>query len=144
VQLRDAEPAIITRDARLVVVGNGTPDQARILREDLDFRGTLWVDEGMVAYAAAGLKRGPGAVLSWRLGGHLLRALRAGHRQRGVQGDPWQLGGAFVVAAPGRVVYAHTSGEAGDHAPLAELMVALERAARGEAGPRRSHGQGPV
>ena len=126
--MRDVVPEIEKRGARLVVVGNGLPAQAQDMKKDLDFPATIWVDQEMEAYRAAGLRRGPTRTLSWRTFGHLARAWRAGFRQKGVQGDPWQLGGAFVIAAPDRVHYSHVSGEAGDHAPVSELLSALDRA----------------
>ena len=127
--MRDIIPAIEKRGARLIVVGNGLPEQARDMKVSLDFSATIWVDAEMTAYRAAGLHRGPARTLSWRTFGHLVRAWRGGHRQAGVQGDPWQLGGAFVIAPPDQVHYAHVSREAGDHAPEPELLAALDRAA---------------
>ena len=44
-----------------------------------------------------------------------------------MQGDPWQLGGTFVLAPPDHVLYAHVSREAGDYAPVRELLEALDR-----------------
>jgi hypothetical protein len=127
--LRDVIPDIEERGARLVVVGNGLPGQARGLKEDLGISATFWVDTEMKAYRAAGLRRGPMRALSWRTLGHLVRAWRRGHRQAGVQGDPWQLGGTFVIAPPDRVHFAQISREAGDHAPVPDLLAALDRAA---------------
>jgi hypothetical protein len=130
--LRDALEEI-TRLGRLVVVGNGTPAHARALRTELAFGGDLWVDEEMRAYRAAGLHRSPVRALSWGSLRNAWRAWRGGFRQAGVQGDPWQLGGAFVVSPAGETLYAQVSREAGDHAPLPELLEALERGALGEA-----------
>lgn len=127
--MRDVVPGIEKRGARLVVVGNGLPAQARDMKESLDFPATIWVDQEMTAYRAAGLRRGATRTLSWRTFGHLVRAWRAGHRQKGVQGDPWQLGGSFVIAPPDRIHYSHVSREAGDHAPVPDLLAALDRAA---------------
>jgi hypothetical protein len=124
--LRDAQTEIASRGARLVVIGNGTPHQARDLIEDLDYHGTLWVDPDMVAYRAAGLERGLAKALSLKMFGHAVRAMRAGHRQKGVQGDPWQMGGTFVIAPHDAVLFAHVSGEAGDHPDLADVLAALE------------------
>ena len=128
--MRDVIPAIEKRGARLVVVGNGLPAQARDLKEDLHFPATLWVDTEMKAYRAAGLRRSPARTLSWRTLGHLVRAWRGGHRQAGVQGDPWQLGGTFVIGPPEKVHYEHISREAGDHTPVKDLLAALDRAAK--------------
>ena len=114
------------RSAQLVVIGNGLPAQARDMRDELVFPATLWVDPEMAAFRAAGLRRGPARTLSWRTFGHLVRAWRGGHRQAGVQGDPWQLGGTFVMAPPDRVLFTHVSREAGDHAQVRDLLQALD------------------
>ncbi len=130
--MRDVFPQLEQRGADLLVIGNGLPAQARELKDSLQFPGTIWVDTEMIAYRAAGLRRGPSRTLSWRTFGHALRAWRRGFRQAGVQGDPWQLGGTFVIAPPDRILYAHISREAGDHAPVAEALQALDRADRAD------------
>lgn len=127
--MRDIIPAIQKLGAHLVVIGNGLPAQARDMKEDLDFPAAIWIDSEMTAYRAGGLRRGPTKTLSWRTLGHLVRAWRGGYRQAGVQGDPWQLGGAFVMAPGDQVHYAHVNREAGDHAPATDLLAALDRAA---------------
>ena len=124
--MRDHQAEIEQRGVHLVVIGNGTPGQAQMLRDDLAYQGTLWVDPDMAAYRAAGLRRGVTKTLSFRMFGHLVRALRDGHRQRGVQGDPWQLGGTFLIAPPERVLFAHVSREAGDHPPVADVLNTLD------------------
>ncbi len=130
--MRDVIPEIAAHGARLVVVGNGSPDQARDLKRTLEFPATLWVDPEMKAYRAAGLHRGPTRTLSWRTLGHLVRAWRSGHRQAAVQGDPWQLGGTFVIGPPHKVHFAQISREAGDHTPVSDLLHALERARKAD------------
>ncbi len=125
--MRDVYEAITARGVRLVVIGNGAPYQARTFREDEGITFDLWVDPDMKAYAAAGLHRSVGKTLSPRSLGHAWRAWRAGARQSNVQGDPWQLGGAFLITPKGKTLYTHVSSEAGDHPSPAELMAALDR-----------------
>jgi NAD(P)-dependent dehydrogenase (short-subunit alcohol dehydrogenase family) len=86
---------------------------------------TLLVDPELRAYRAAGLRRGRVEVLSPRLARNGLRALRAGFRQTGVEGDPWQLGGAFVLRPDGACTFRQASREAGDHADLDGVLAAL-------------------
>ncbi len=123
--MREHIQEIRGRDAELVVVGNGAPHFARSFREDFDLDGPLLVDPDLVAYRAAGLRRGRVELLSPRLPGSALRALASGARQAGVQGDPWQLGGVFVIRPGGELVYRHVSGDAGDHPPVEEILDAL-------------------
>ncbi len=121
---------IRARGAELAIVGNGAPSFAAAFREDQGIDGPLLVDPELRAYRAAGLRRGRVELLSPRLVGNALRAFRAGYRQVGVQGDPWQLGGIFVIRPGGALVYRHLSREAGDHPPVDEILAALAPDAR--------------
>jgi peroxiredoxin len=124
--LRDALPEIRRLGAELVVVGNGRPEHAADFRDSEGIEHPLYVDPEMRAYAAAGLRRGVASSLGLRTFRHAIRAWRSGKRQEGVQGDPWQQGGCFVIRPDGRVVYAQVSREAGDHADPDEIIGALE------------------
>lgn len=124
--MRDAFEEIERRGARLVIVGNGNARFAQGFREDLEVPGTLLVDPELRAYRAAGLRRGRVEVLSPRLIGNAARAASGGFRQGAVQGDPWQLGGAFVIRPGGEVTLAQASREAGDHVAVVDVLEALE------------------
>jgi dehydrogenase/reductase SDR family protein 12 len=124
--LRDALPEIRRRGAELVVVGNGTPEFAAAFREDEGIEGALLVDPGLRAYRAAELRRGRVELLSPRLPLNAIRALRSGARQGEVQGDPWQLGGVFVIRPGGALTFRHVSREAGDHPPVRDVLDALD------------------
>ncbi len=87
--------------AELVIVGNGGPSFAAAFREDFALAGPLLLDPELRAYRAAGLRRGRVELLSPRLPLHAVRAVLSGARQSGVQGDPWQLGGVFVIRPGG-------------------------------------------
>jgi len=118
---------IRARGAELVVVGNGAAHFAAAFREDFELDCPLLVDPELRAYRAAGLRRGRVEVLSPRLPLNALRALRSGSRQTGVQGDPWQLGGVFVLRPGGELTYRYASREAGDHPSVDEILAALEK-----------------
>ena len=126
--MRDRFEEIERRDVHLVVIGNGQPEHAQAFREDERIPFDLWVDPRMRAYRAAGLRRGVAKTLGPRSLGHAVRALRGGHRQKKVQGDPWQLGGTCVITTEGDTVYEQISEEAGDHAPLDEVLRVLDHA----------------
>jgi NAD(P)-dependent dehydrogenase (short-subunit alcohol dehydrogenase family) len=123
--LRDRIDEIHARGAELVVIGNGAPNFAAAFREDFELACPLLVDPELRAYRAAGLRRGRVELLSPRLPRNALRALRSGSRQAGVQGDPWQLGGVFVIRPGGESTYRYVSREAGDHPPVEEVLAAL-------------------
>jgi hypothetical protein len=113
--------------ARVLVIGNGWPAMAKHFAERVGLPAsiTLLTDPSRRAYRGAGLKRG-----LWRtLGPHAwlpyLRTLLRGFRQRWTAGDPWQQGGALVLAPGGRVLYRHVSEHPGDQAAVAALLSAL-------------------
>jgi NAD(P)-dependent dehydrogenase (short-subunit alcohol dehydrogenase family) len=123
--LRDRIDDIRALGAELVLIGSGAPHFAAAFREDFELDCPVLVDESLEVYSIAGLERSTAAALSPRMALSAVRALRAGHRQTAVQGDVWQLGGVLVIRAGGRVVYRHASTEAGDHAPIEEVLAAL-------------------
>ena len=109
-----------------MVIGNGAQHFAAAFREDMGLDCPLLVDPELRAYRAAGLRRGRVELLSPRLPLNAMRALRAGYRQTSVQGDPWQLGGVFVIRPDATLAYRHASREAGDHAPIEAILAALD------------------
>jgi NAD(P)-dependent dehydrogenase (short-subunit alcohol dehydrogenase family)/peroxiredoxin len=125
--LRDRVDEIRDLGAELVVVGNGAPNFAAAFREDYRLDSPLLVDPELRAYRAAGLRRGRVEALSPLLPLHALRALSGGSRQGSVQGDLWQLGGVFVIRPGGELAYCYVSREAGDHAPVEEILEALSK-----------------
>jgi NAD(P)-dependent dehydrogenase (short-subunit alcohol dehydrogenase family) len=127
--LRDRIGDIRARGAELVIVGNGAQNFAAAFREDQQLDGPLLVDPELRAYRAAGLRRGRVELLSPRMPLNAMRALRGGYRQTTVEGDPWQLGGVFVIRPGGDLAYRHVSREAGDHPPVDEVIAALDEGA---------------
>ena len=114
--------------AELVVVGSGKPFHAAAFRDDQEIDFPLLVDPDLVAYEAAGLRRGVAATLNWKMARNAFRAFRSGFRQTSVQGDPWQLGGTFVLLPGGDCAFAHVSSEAGDHPEVNAVLSALRGA----------------
>jgi len=125
--LRDRIPDIRRAGAELVIVGNGGPSFAAAFREDFALDGPLLVDPELRAYRAAGLRRGRVEILSPRLAFSAARALGKGYRQTGVEGDAWQLGGAFVIRPDGATTFQHVAEHAGDHASEEAILAALEK-----------------
>jgi len=125
--LRDRVGEIREAGAELVVVGNGTPDHAAAFGEEEGIDFPLLVDPELVAYRAAGLRRGMRDAIRAKTLGHAMRAFRKGFRQTSVKGDPWQLGGAFVIAPGSRILWKHVSREAGDHADPDAILQVLQR-----------------
>ena len=124
--MRDRIDDIRDRGAELVIVGNGAQPFAAAFVEDLQLDCPVLVDTELSAYRAAGLRRGLVELISPRIPFHAIRAVRSGSVQSTVQGDPWQLGGVFVIRPDGELLYRHASREAGDHAPVEEILSSLE------------------
>ena len=123
--MRDYVPRIHRAGAELVIVGNGTPEQARGFVRGSSIETPVFTDPSLAVYRAVGARRGGGGL---RLVRNALRALRRGFFQWRVLGDPRQQGGLFVVMPGGAIVYRYVSELAGDHPALDEVMAALERA----------------
>jgi len=125
-QLRDQIDEIRERGAELVIVGSGAQQYAEDFKLSFGLDCPILIDPELRSFRAAGLRRGRVELLSPRLPLNAIRAFRSGARQDGVQGDPWQLGGVFVIQRDDSVTYRHASSEAGDHPPVDDILAALE------------------
>lgn len=124
-QLRDVVSEIRAKGAELVVVGSGTAQQAADFAEERGLDFPLLTDPGRRAYDAAGLKRSFKGAMSLKALSSAKRAMGDGFRQGSVQGDPWQLGGAFVIAAGGELLFRYVSSHSGDHPDPRDLVASL-------------------
>lgn len=122
-------PRILAQGARVVIVGNGTLEQARhffsvkkLPRDGVD----VVTDPRRESYAAAGLERGFARTF---LNGGSVTAYGAaksqGHKVTGLFGDLTQLGGLLIVRPPGTLLYAHKSRFAGDHPDMVKVLAQL-------------------
>lgn len=123
-ELKDVLPELRSL-ANVVIVGNGEPFHAAAFREDESIEVPLLVDPDLEAYAAAGLRRGIRSSVSLGAVKNAVRALRGGHRQTSVKGDPWQQGGVLVITPDGVLVYHYVSKTAGDHPDPAAIVDAV-------------------
>jgi peroxiredoxin len=127
--LVQAVPTVIERGAQVLIVGNGSVEQARrfFSSKKLPRDGVSVVtDPDRESYKAAGFERGyvrtfihPGASKAFGA------AKAQGHRVTGLFGDLTQLGGLLVVKPPASLAYVHKSRFAGDHPDMAEAIAAL-------------------
>lgn len=124
--MRAHEEEIAGAGAGLAAVGLGGRDYAARFRAETGIGFPLLVDEERRAYRAAGLRSGSLLHLLRRDNARARsRASAAGHRQRRLGKDPFQLGGSFVFAPGDRDLYAHLSSTFGDNAPVGELLAAI-------------------
>lgn len=136
VELNRAQNRFTEAGARLVAIGQGTPEEAGRFRRRLRIGLQVLTDADRVTYLWAGTKL---ATLDELIGPLMVgRALVRMARQRVVVGhntaDEAQLGGSIVVTADGRVPFAHISRDASDVASPADILAAIEAIQVGRAG----------
>ena len=115
---------------RLVVIGQGRPDDARKFMETLSVDLPIVVSEDRAAYRAAGTKVGTmGELLGPK---SVLRGIRRSASDRVVQGrivgHAAQLGGVLIVKPDGSIPYSHLSDDASDFPPNEEVLAAARAA----------------
>ena len=124
-QLRSLEASLAGGASRLVTVGPGSPEMAAAFRDEHSLQWAVLTDPDGAVFRAARMRRGLRSLLRLRAVGNGLRALRGGHRQSAVQGDPWQQGGALVFRATGALAYESRDLGAGDLLDLDALRTVL-------------------
>ena len=123
--LMEALPRLEAAGGRVVLIGNGTPDQARRFQQIKAPTVTVVTDPERVSYRALGAYRSLWGMLGARDFGTWRHGRGMGVRQEGRQGDPLQLGATLVVEPPQTVLFSHINSSLGDHAEVAELLEAL-------------------
>jgi hypothetical protein len=129
-EIRGQRAEIEARGAGIVFVGNGTARAAAWFQKKFAADSTVLTDPDLVSYRAIGARSGMLSTLGPRAWGAGLRALRSGARQSTTKGHAYQQGGLVVMAPGNRVIYQHISHAAGDHAPVADVLAALDTTAR--------------
>jgi alkyl-hydroperoxide reductase/thiol specific antioxidant family protein len=134
-QLQRAGEELATTGGEVVLVGLGAPAQAAEFKRETGVPFRLLVSPDKAAYRAMDLKRGSNwDVLGPRALAAVPRAVSGGGSWRRPRQDWHQLGGAFVIAPGGRVVWAHRARHSGDNAPPEALVAAFEEASERGAG----------
>lgn len=126
--MRDYRDRIEGLGANVVLIGLGSPGQAKVFCESQDVPFACVVSPDRTAHRAFGLRRGtanqvagPRVWLPW------LRNMAAGNRQtawRG-QGDVATLPGTYVVDSQGVIRYAYRGQRSSDLAPDGDVLAAL-------------------
>ena len=125
--MRDAYGAIRERGAEVVAIGTGDTAATAAFVEDEAIPYPVLADPDGVAARAASVESASALGLFQPASyAGTARAWRAGHRI-GMSGKRvTQLGSSFVIG-PGPVVrYAHRGAHTADHAPLTEILAALD------------------
>jgi AhpC/TSA antioxidant enzyme len=132
-EIRGKRSQIEALGAGIAFVGNGTPRAAAWFQKKFAADSTVLTDPELGTYKAIGARSGLLSTLGPSAWGAGLRAFRSGARQSTTKGHPYQQGGLVVMAPGNRVLYQHISKVAGDHAPVADVLAALEKAATSSA-----------
>ncbi len=112
--MRSIVPQIRAAGCQLIVLGNGTPQQARGFVESTGLETPVFTDPSREAYRIVGARRSLSGVLHPAVFLRTFQAWRHGFRQSDSGGDAMQLGGVFLILPDGSVPYASRSRYAGD------------------------------
>jgi len=125
--LRDRYADITDRGADIVAIGTGNVAYARAFVEDEHVTFPVLVDDDARAAKAASV-RSLGfirLVLNREGLAGMRRARAAGHRVRKAGSRVTQLGATFVVGPGNQVRYSHVDANSADHAPVDDVVAAL-------------------
>ena len=120
-------PVIHELDAELVIVGNGTPQQATWFTEEFAIDSPVFTNPDRTVYQAVGAKRGVRTTYHPRVFRNAWRTFRRGFRQTKRMGAPTQQGGVFIILPDGSIPYRYRSDIAGDHPNPNDILHALRR-----------------
>jgi peroxiredoxin len=124
-ELKGVVEQIEARGAELVVLGNGSVEDARRFGREQGIGFRLLTDPTGQSYRQAGMRHGLATVVGPGVLGRGLVAWARGFRQSEVLGDPLQQGGVLVIAAGGHEVFRYVSRRAGDHPSTTQLLAVL-------------------
>jgi peroxiredoxin len=111
-------------NVRIVVIGNGFPNFIEGFRNDTGYTGDLYTDPSLKSYQLLNFKNSVTSLLGFKTIKSAVHALSTGYLQKGIQGDALQQGGVVVIDSAGEPVYFYANSEAGDHAPLNDIIQA--------------------
>lgn len=115
----------------VVFVTMGNPVQAEAIRQKFRSPHRFVCDPEQAVYQAFGLPKGSfGQMFNPTTFVRGFRAAARGHGVGAPVGDPWQLGGAFVIDRTGRVTWEKRAQHAADDASEEEIRRELARAAQ--------------
>jgi peroxiredoxin len=113
--------------ARLVLIGQATPNHAARFRRQLRLELPVLADERRESYKAAGTKIANASELVGpkMIAKGALATVRVRRLQTRPIGHAAQLGGAMLILPDGRVAWSHLSEDASDNAAPQEILAAL-------------------
>ena len=115
--------------AKLTLIGNGSVEQAKRFHLEHAPDCDVLTDPSLTTYRALGLRRSTAGTLGPQSVAAGIRSTMKGHVQKSVQGDPWQLGGLYVLAKGGRTIYSQKFRHAGERPEMKTILKVLTEAA---------------
>lgn len=126
--MRERQAEFDAAGVRLCAIGLGDVNYGRSFRAETGITFPLLIDDKREAYKAAELLSGSLAQIFWRVNGRARkRARRRGYRQHRTGRNPFQLGGSFVFAPGGKLLFGHASRTFGDNDDPQQLLDALHQ-----------------
>jgi len=125
VQLRDRHQEILERQADLFLIAPSTAQQAHRATVEFNVPYQMLADPQRLAFAAAGMRRDLFSSLNLRTFQYFLRTWKKGIRQKGIQGNPFQQGGALVIGRGGVLKFHFIGKAAGDHPDLDQVIASI-------------------
>lgn len=126
-QLHDAREKFSEAGFNIVLVGLGTPEQARQFRQEFSLSFPIISDPQKKLYRMYDLK---GGTLSSVAGPSVLlkglRAMSQGYMPGMPLGDVMQMPGVFLIDTDGNIRYSYFSKDASDH-PKIDDLLSLEK-----------------
>ena len=126
-QLRQKADGFKRLDARLVLVGLGTPEETAAFKDQFRVPFTMIADPEKRLFKAFHLKQASlGGLLSVSMAVKGLSAMVRGHTIGIPKGDVRQLPGVFIIDRGGRIRFSHYAKDPADH-PDPEALLAFLR-----------------
>jgi len=112
----------------LLVLGSGTPKQARIVKDVVKFPGRILSDPERRAYRALGMRAGVWTTFNADGLQSAIQSVQSGNRIRLelIPTDPFQQGGMLVLDDTARVALLHQDEFAGDHVNMAVMRKVVD------------------
>lgn len=121
--MRDHIPEVQDAGGEIVILGNGSPENARWFIEDFKVTMRVFVDPDLSSHKIVGARQqnlfDPRSMM--RAGSLMVR----GFRQTKTMGPGLQLGGVFVITPTGQMPFRYLSKFAGDHPDPKDAIKAL-------------------
>lgn len=111
-----------TRNAELIIIGNGKPQDLAAFAQVTGYSGKLFTDQSLESFKALGFTRNISGLFATEAVAKGFKAIKDGLRPGSIQGDALQLGGAVVVGPGDQVYYFYRGKQAADHAPVNAIL----------------------